>query len=107
MQEAIVREVKEETNLDVRAGDMVLVHDSIPPDFHRHIVNVYFMSEVVGGDLRVGQHDKRLRDLEYLPLTELPKVEMYPAIGEELLMGIRNGFADCPRYLGNLWVEEE
>lgn len=107
MQEAVVREVKEETNLDVRAGDMILVHDSIPPDLHRHIVNVYFLAEVIGGELRVGEHDKRLRDLEYLPVTELSKIEMYPAIGEEILLGIRNGFVDCPRYVGNLWVEEE
>lgn len=107
LEEAVAREVKEEAGLDIRVGELVLANDSIPPDGHRHIINLYFLAEVVGGELRVGQGDKRLRHVEYVTLEELAAATLYPDVREELLLGIREGFAKGPRYLGNLWRKME
>jgi len=107
LEEAVARELKEEAGLDVRVGELVLANDSIPPDGHRHIINLYFLAEVTGGVLRVGVGDKRLRHVEYVTLEELAGATLYPDVREELLKGIREGFAAGPRYLGNLWRNME
>jgi len=103
--EALVREVREETGLDVRVGDLVLVHDSLPPDRHRHIVNVYFTAECPGGDLRLGS-DARLVDARFVPVDDLPGLDLYPDIRAELLRVTREGLGNGPRYLGNLWKDQ-
>jgi len=100
--DALVREVKEETNLDVALGDLVMVNDSIPPDGHRHVVNLYFMAEVVGGELAMGDDDN-LAELRFVPLDDLPGLEFYPDIRDELIPAIHAGFPKRAVYLGNLW----
>ncbi|HOJ32008.1 MAG TPA: NUDIX hydrolase [Candidatus Hydrogenedentes bacterium] len=100
--EALAREVKEETNLDIQVGDLVFVNDSIPPDRHRHVLNLYFLAFVVGGTLRIGD-DSNLAELRFMPLAELPHLEFYPDIRTELLKAIQMGFPNRACYLGNLW----
>lgn len=102
--EALVREVKEETNLDVRLGKLVMVNDSIPPDKHRHVVNLYFTVEIVGGELKMGA-DWNLAELKFVPLGELGTLTFYPDVREELMLAIENGFPHHARYLGNLWKD--
>lgn len=99
---ALVREIKEETNLDIRVGDLLFVNDSIPPDHHRHVVNLYFAAEIVGGELRMGT-DSNLAELRFVPVAELAGLEFYPDIREPLVRAIRAGFPDRAMYLGNLW----
>lgn len=99
---ALVREVKEETNLDIRVGDLVFVNDSIPPDRHRHVLNLYFLASVEGGTLRIG-NDSNLAELCFMPLAELPGLEFYPDIRAELLKAVQSGFPNRACYLGNLW----
>ena len=100
--DALVREVKEETNIEVRAGRLVMANDSIPPDRHRHIVNLYFMAEIVGGVLALGS-DKRLVEVRFVPLAEVPDLVFVPDMREELLGAIKHAFAKAPGYLGNVW----
>lgn len=102
--DALVREALEETGLAIRVGELVMVNDSIPPDGHRHIVNVYFVAEIEGGNLCLGS-DERLAEVRWMPLEELPRLRFYPDVREDLLRGLREGFAHVPRYLGNLWKD--
>ena len=102
--EALVREVCEEAGLDIVVGDLVMANDSIPPDAHRHVLNVYFTAEVTGGELRPGR-DGRLDDVRFVPLDDLPGLTFYPDVREPLLRGIREGFGNTPAYLGNLWKD--
>lgn len=103
--DAVVREVKEETGLGVRVGQLVLANDTIPPDRHRHIVNLCFRAELEGGELRPGR-DHRLIEARFVPVDKLVELDLYPDIRAELLAGIRDGFGHAPRYLGNLWKDQ-
>lgn len=105
--DALKREIREEASLDIRLGEFVMLNDSIPPDCHRHILNLYFRAEIAGGTLRVGQNDKRLRGMEFVPVDDLPKISLYPDVREVLYQGIRNGFPTTGLYLGNLWKDLE
>jgi 8-oxo-dGTP diphosphatase len=67
-EQTVIREVKEETNLDVTNPRLVAVHS----DPHRHpkqVINlVYYVSEV-SGDLK---HGDDALDARWFPLDEIP-----------------------------------
>ena len=100
--EALVRELKEEVCLDVRPGELVLVNDSIPPDAHRHIVNLYFTAEVAAGTPRKGS-DPRIEEVAFVPVATLPEITLFPDFGAELRDAIQGGFPRRAQYLGNMW----
>jgi 8-oxo-dGTP diphosphatase len=103
--EALERELREEANLDIRLGELVMLNDSIPPDCHRHILNLYFLADITGGELRAGQNDKRLRGMEFVSVEDIPNISLYPDVRQLLYNGIRNGFPTTGLYLGNLWED--
>lgn len=102
--DALIRELKEEADLDIRLGHLIMVNDSVPPDKHRHIINLYFTAEIVGGKLKLGK-DPRLAEMKFVPIAQLSKLTFYPDVRNELLAAIRNGYPNHATYLGNLWLE--
>src|SRR3989338_3749760 len=100
-----VRELKEETNLDIKFGKVVFLSEAIAPDRSRHIINIYATGEVLGGELRLGAYDPDpvLADVGWKPIHELAKVTLYPPVADELIQAYKEGFKEM-RYLGNLWV---
>jgi 8-oxo-dGTP diphosphatase len=100
--DAVVREVKEETNLDIVADKLVFVDDILPEDRHRHVVDVYFTAKVVGGELRRGG-DSILREVNYFPVEDLATLPFYPKIADRIIEECRKGFPDSAHYLGNQW----
>ena len=102
--DALVRELIEEACVQVQPEHLVLANDSIPPDAHRHIVNLYVTAAIVSGAPRVGA-DPRVAEVAFLPLVRLSEITLYPDFGGELLAAIRNGFPNRAQYLGNLWKE--
>jgi len=102
LEEAAIREVKEETNLDIAVKNLVFVDDVIPEDLHRHAVDAYFTATVIGGDLKSGQ-DAIMREARYFPVEELTKLQFYPKIADLIIREHRKGFPAHAQYLGNLW----
>lgn len=99
---ALIREFKEECNLDVKIGPLVLVHDSIPPDKHRQVLNLYFTVERTGGELKAGD-DAVMKGVQFHPIDELSRMEIYPRVVPQILEGIRSDWKIGCRYLGNIW----
>ena len=102
--EALVREFKEEVGLDIKVGPMVLVHDSIPPDQHRQVLNLYFVVSSDQFDIRVTP-DAVLRDAAFFSLSDFPKMTVNPDVKLEIMEGLKNNWASGSRYLGNCWKD--
>ncbi len=100
--QALVREFQEECGLDVKIGPLVLVHDSIPPDKHRQVLNLYFTVEHQGGELKAGE-DPVMKDAQFHPLSDIPGMDVYPRVMPQVLEGIATGWKAGCRYLGNVW----
>lgn len=100
--EALAREVREETGLEIRVRDLVFANDSIPPDGHRHIVNLYFTADLTGGTLCCGE-EERLAAAAFVPVADLESIVLFPDIRDVLLPALRDGFRGSARYLGNRW----
>jgi len=101
LEQAAVRELKEETNLDVAVDKLVFVDDFLPEDRHRHVVDVYFTAKVVGGELKLGP-DSIMREVRYFPIEELAGLTFYPEIADRIIDGYRQGFPVSALYLGNV-----
>lgn len=97
-----VRELKEETNLDVKFEKVVFLSEAIAPDRSRHIINIYATAKVMGGELKLGI-EPVLVDAAYKPIEELKKITLYPPVANQILEAYSEGFKTM-RYLGNLWV---
>jgi len=99
---ALRRELKEELRVEARVGALLCANDSIPPDHHRHIVNLYFRAEITKGRPRLGS-DKRVVEVAFHPLDGLDSLTMRPDFAEDLRLLIAQSDAMSSTYLGNLW----
>lgn len=102
-QECAVRELKEETGLDIAVDKMVFLSEAIAPDRSRHIVNVYLTAHVTGGVMKLG-NEPVLAAVDYVWLTELESSTLYPPVGKHILEAVEDSFSKGIQYLGNLWV---
>ena len=83
MEEAVRREVQEETGLSVDVGDPVwigdIIDDSDPPAYHYAVVD--FAAFVVGGKLLAGDDEA---DVRWVDLDEVRRLPLTPTMFELL-----------------------
>lgn len=106
IEECAKRELQEETGLEVSVGDLIYLSESIPPDLHRHVVNVYLEGKIEGGTLQVGQDDV-LVGVEWAPVSQLEYLDLRPPIGRELLTYLKAPESERTICLGNRWNTTE
>ena len=102
--DGLKREFREEVGLDIQVGPMVLVHDSIPPNHHRQVLNIYFMVTTEKYDIHVTP-DAVLRDAAFYPLAEFPSMPVNPDVKAEVLEGLKTHWAKGCLYIGNQWKD--
>jgi len=102
LEKAAKREIKEETNLEIALGEPLFIDESIPPDAHQHVVDLYFRGKILAGDLRV-RRETVLREAKFFSLTDFEELHFYPQIKEELKDSWEKGFRGKVKYLGNRW----
>lgn len=104
LDEALRREMREETELEVRVGDLVFACDSIAPDGSRHLVSLCFAADVVGGELGAGI-DESVVEARYVDREGLGELTLHPDLSDELRDGLLNGFGQSSVYLGARWTQ--
>lgn len=103
--EALRREVKEETGLDVEPGEVRYVLDFVRPPLHA--VSFYVECRApdlgaarLGADPELGDR-QLLRDLRMVPFEELGAITLYPEpFADRLAADARAGFPEGTVYLG-------
>lgn len=99
--DALVREFKEELDVDVVVKDILYVSDSISPHGKRHILNVVFRCHYIDGQYRLGS-DKRLFDYNFFFPDQLDDLIIYPSFRKELKDYLLHGRVESV-YLGSCW----
>lgn len=80
--EALEREFKEETDLEVTAHDLLALHEFIEPPYHA--VELYFRAEIVSGTPRTGSDpeldadDQQILACEFKSIEYLTEINLYP-----------------------------
>lgn len=101
--EALIREAREETGVDVAVGPLRYVLDFVRPPLHA--VSFYFEAmatgeAVLGHDPELGDA-QMLRRVAWIPLDDLASRTLYPEPFRACLAGdVRAGFPGGTRYLG-------
>jgi 8-oxo-dGTP diphosphatase len=103
-EEALCREFQEEVGLSIRVGKLVMVHDSIPPDRHRQVLNLYFIVLTEQNKIQVTP-DRVLKDAYFHSLSGLSQIMIRPHVIEEIMAGIDTQWQGSCRYLGNRWLD--
>src|SRR5690625_7899826 len=92
MEQAVVREVKEETGLFIKPVRLLWIHEFIEPPLHA--IEYYFEFDVTGGSLKLGEdpeHGKEsqiLRGLKFFSFRDSEALPVYlEFIKEAILAG--------------------
>lgn len=86
LEDAVIREVKEETGIDVKVVRLIAVrssiftsaHDDSPKNYHSLLF--YYLCKKVGGELSIGgldEYEKNYAEMaEWVPIEKLDKIDM-------------------------------
>lgn len=73
VEHAAIREVKEETGLNIKLNKLVGVYSDANRDPRGHTVSVVYMASIVGGQLK---SDSDAKDVQYFEISELNKMDL-------------------------------
>lgn len=73
VEDAAVREAKEETGLDIELTKLVGVYSDPDRDPRGHTVTVAFLSKIIGGTLR---SDSDAKDAKFIDISELKNMKL-------------------------------
>ncbi len=102
-EDALAREVAEETSVRVDVGRLLCICESISSDRTRHIVHFVYEASRISGTTGKSR-DPRVRRSAFAPVDSLCGLTLYPPIQNWLTKGLSDGFAEAPEYLGSMWV---
>ena len=101
--EALIREYKEETNLDITVEKFLFLSETIAPDKKKHVIKLYFQIKIIKNsiyNMKLGD-ERNLTDLKFITKEEIENIKLYPNIKTQLIQ-LLNEEKIAP-YLGLLW----
>jgi ADP-ribose pyrophosphatase YjhB (NUDIX family) len=102
---ALSREVEEETGLRIQLVKPLFISDTIDPAGGRHVVNITFLVERIGGRLGAHPEDDRVDGVELVDPTAILSLDLRPPMADAISEAIATGFRDGVCYLGSLWID--
>ncbi len=101
---ALERELMEEANLVVKAGRLLFIAESLPPDGHRHVINLVLAGEIISGEAKLNEVSERLKEVAWVPRADLASMTFQPDFKATLLRLWDEDFAGPAFSLGNVWL---
>jgi len=87
LEEALHREISEETELDIEIKQLLWIHEFIEEPYHA--IEFYFRCDVTGGNLKKGSDpelsmdQQMLLDLAFIPFNKTEKLSIEPPFIKE------------------------
>ena|SRR5690625_3164355 len=96
--DALMREMREETGIDVEVGRLLYVCDHIVSEKGLHVVHMTFEVHRVGGVLGdiAGIDTRPIRGVEFVKISELPRL----GFSERFARLVDDGFPGAGSYMG-------
>lgn len=101
--DALRRELREETGLQVAPGPLVSFEEAVSPDGARHVVQLVFRAEILSGEARATGDDARVAEAVFVPVAELPALCLHLCGAERLANLTREQESPGIPGAGNLW----
>lgn len=106
LEDALIREVREETGLDAEIGQPLFVSDTIDIEGSRHVVNITFAAHVVGGRVMAHPEDARVEAVDLVDPEVLASLDLRPPMASSLIQSLSSGETPRLQYLGSLFTPE-
>lgn len=103
LEQAVVREVAEETGFEARLGRLLFINDTIDPHGGRHVVNITFSAEIVGGAVTDSPIDDNVEGVEFIDPGHLGELDLRPPMATAIAAYLGGKY--CEAYLGSLFTE--
>jgi len=96
LEQSLIREMKEETGLDISIGDLLYICDNIMEN--KHILHITFLCKKIGGTLGAteGLDTQKIHSVEFIPINKLPE----KGFSEKFISLVENGFPKKGNYMG-------
>ena len=87
----LIREFKEETNLDVQVGDLICVREFLETHIQRYNIELFYLITAFEGipsmDSLTGLNDENyIQSVEWIPISALHSLRTYPSQLEETVL---------------------
>lgn len=106
LEEALVREVSEETGLQCEVGRPVVLNDTISPDGARHVVNITFLARMMPGQRIKDPVDERVEAVELVAVSALGQLDFRPPIAAQLMQIVAQDAAWECAYVGSVYADD-
>lgn len=106
LEEALVREIREETGFEARIGAPLFISDTIDPEGSRHVVNITFLADIVGGHVLERPRDHRVQAVDLVSPDDLARLDLRPPMGDLIAAVLRTSQPPALQYLGSLFTPE-
>lgn len=98
LEQALIREMKEETGLDVEPIRMLYVCDVAASD--NTVLHITFLTKRIGGEITLPTNEfdeNPIHDVKFIPINELIQY----GISEKFIEIIKNDFPNAGNYMGD------
>ena len=106
LEDALLREVKEETGLVVDLGRPLILNDTIAPNGERHLVNITFAASITGGAITDCPDDDRIEAVELVDVGTIGELDMRPPLADEIVNYLSDQTGYPTKYLGSIYTRE-
>lgn len=104
IKDCAMREIKEETNLDIELKHFLFPYESINTDKDKHVLNLFFFAKILSGELKLGK-EENLVDLKFFGFEKLKEIKLYPNIADYLMEVKNNNFKPLDRIPESKWID--
>lgn len=85
LEQALIREVMEETNLTIEAGDIIAVNEAIFKDKGHHALFITFKANIIAGEVSIKDTDE-IKEIEWIDIQKANELMPYHPNGVESLL---------------------
>ncbi|MHB9094269.1 MAG: NUDIX domain-containing protein [Eubacteriales bacterium] len=102
LQSTVVRELKEELNLDIQVGNLMLVGEVIFPERKKSTLHCVFWGEITGGAPGLNPEHTSAQEYVWMDINKIESVNMYPNIGKNIRDLVIQGRPSGTVYTGQI-----